>query len=129
MSGDEDTVYRFEKLLKNLDDLQGIEIPGRILSDVDTLNSISLHVFCDASKLAYTTLIYVRSETSKKEDNRNVFFGNCVREREIQLLSDPVIWNFLSGIINPAYLSWCVCNAKTLAKSHWWEDLVVKKSY
>ncbi|GFS38147.1 uncharacterized protein TNIN_57681 [Trichonephila inaurata madagascariensis] len=63
-----DIVYGFEKYL-NPDNLKEIAIPRRLIPDLDTSSSISLHVFCDASKLAYATFIYVRNETSKKEYN------------------------------------------------------------
>ncbi|GFY43321.1 uncharacterized protein TNIN_12191 [Trichonephila inaurata madagascariensis] len=53
-----------------IDDLKEIAIPRRALErlipNLDTSSSISLHVFCNASKLVYATCIYVRTETSKE---------------------------------------------------------------
>lgn len=52
---------KFEKWKNQLTDLRNIEIP-RCLGIFTLPQNLSLHVFCDASKLAYATCIFLRSK-------------------------------------------------------------------
>ncbi|XP_054714529.1 uncharacterized protein LOC129224138 [Uloborus diversus] len=56
-----DVTEKFKKWFKDLHLLKVVEIP-RYMS-IDNCVSISLHTFCDASKLSFATVIFLRSES------------------------------------------------------------------
>lgn len=52
---------KFEKWKEQLNILKTIAVPRCIIEDPETSQNSSLHVFCDASKAAYATCIFLRS--------------------------------------------------------------------
>jgi hypothetical protein len=63
-----DLANKFRKWKTGLTSLNNLKIPRRILpnNDIDFETKLSFHVFCDASKFAYATCIYLRSEVGKE---------------------------------------------------------------
>ncbi|GFU97738.1 uncharacterized protein TNCV_2532111 [Trichonephila clavipes] len=53
---------KFQKWKDQLDRLKAIAVPRCMIEDPETSQNLSLHVFCDASKAAYATCIFLRSE-------------------------------------------------------------------
>ncbi|XP_011883884.1 PREDICTED: uncharacterized protein LOC105571027, partial [Vollenhovia emeryi] len=53
---------RFTKWLEDLKELNKIRITRCILGQISESDNVSLHIFCDASKDAYATVIYIRVE-------------------------------------------------------------------
>ncbi|XP_011883862.1 PREDICTED: uncharacterized protein LOC105571005, partial [Vollenhovia emeryi] len=53
---------RFSKWLEDLKELNKIRITRCILGQISESDNVSLHIFCDASKDAYATVIYIRVE-------------------------------------------------------------------
>ncbi|XP_055948256.1 uncharacterized protein LOC129981442 [Argiope bruennichi] len=54
---------KFKRWRNQLSLLGKIAIPRCLIKDPDNAGSFSIHVFCDASKAAYATCIYLRSES------------------------------------------------------------------
>ncbi|XP_042906732.2 uncharacterized protein [Parasteatoda tepidariorum] len=52
----------FEKWQKQLSQLKDITIPRCLLDNPEGSRNLSLHIFCDASKVAYATCIFLRSQ-------------------------------------------------------------------
>ncbi|GFX31833.1 DUF5641 domain-containing protein [Trichonephila clavipes] len=52
---------KFQKWKDQLDRLKAIAVPRCMIEDPETSQNLSLHVFCDASKAAYATCIFLRS--------------------------------------------------------------------
>ncbi|KFM65604.1 hypothetical protein X975_01991, partial [Stegodyphus mimosarum] len=52
---------KFESWRNKLHNLEKVAIPRRIFADLKRISDLSLHVFCDASKSAYATRIFMRS--------------------------------------------------------------------
>ncbi|GBM82013.1 hypothetical protein AVEN_51858-1, partial [Araneus ventricosus] len=62
----EDVINKFKKWKDELHELKFLKIPRR-LSNLDlNESSLTLHTFCDASKLAYATCIFLRAEKEGK---------------------------------------------------------------
>ncbi|GBM34169.1 hypothetical protein AVEN_17973-1 [Araneus ventricosus] len=62
----EDVIKKFKKWKDELHELKFLKIPRR-LSNLDLNESnLTLHTFCDASKLAYATCIFLRAEKEGK---------------------------------------------------------------
>ncbi|GBL89301.1 hypothetical protein AVEN_225836-1 [Araneus ventricosus] len=62
----EDVIKKFKKWKDELHELKFLKIPCR-LSNLDlNESSLTLHTFCDASKLAYATCIFLRAEKEGK---------------------------------------------------------------
>ncbi|GBO33318.1 hypothetical protein AVEN_204081-1 [Araneus ventricosus] len=62
----EDVIKKFKKWKDELHELKFLKIPRR-LSNLDlNESSLTLHTFCDASKLAYATCIFLRAEKEGK---------------------------------------------------------------
>lgn len=55
---------KFKRWRNQLTLLKEIAIPRCFIKDPDDTGSLSIHVFCDASKTAYATCIYLRSESN-----------------------------------------------------------------
>ncbi|GFS51141.1 uncharacterized protein TNCV_3532521 [Trichonephila clavipes] len=53
---------KFQKWKDQLDRLKAIAVPRCMIENPETSQNLSLHVFCDASKAAYATCIFLRSE-------------------------------------------------------------------
>ncbi|GFW74593.1 integrase catalytic domain-containing protein [Trichonephila clavipes] len=53
---------KIPKRKDQLDRLKAIAVPRCMIEDPETSQNLSLHVFCDASKAAYATCIFLRSE-------------------------------------------------------------------
>ncbi|GFT60853.1 integrase catalytic domain-containing protein [Trichonephila clavipes] len=53
---------KFQKWKDQLDRLKAIAVPRCMIEDPETSQNLSLHVFCDASKAAYATCIFLKSE-------------------------------------------------------------------
>ena len=67
-----DIKRRFFNWLDNFNDLRKIEIPRCLIEETNIdSNNISIHTFCDASKLAYAAVVYVRIE---RESNVQIRF-------------------------------------------------------
>lgn len=66
---------KFEKWEKQIVKLRDISIPRCLILNVEGPCDLSLHVFCDASKIAYATCIFLRSE------NENSVFCQLVQAR------------------------------------------------
>lgn len=49
--------------MKDLKDLNKIKVPRCFLGQISESDNISLHIFCDASKVAYATVIFIRVES------------------------------------------------------------------
>ncbi|GBM27031.1 hypothetical protein AVEN_156502-1, partial [Araneus ventricosus] len=62
----EDVINKFKKWKDELQELKFLKIPRR-LSNLDlNESSLTLHTFCDASKLVYATCIFLRAEKEGK---------------------------------------------------------------
>ncbi|XP_076645562.1 uncharacterized protein LOC143355011 [Halictus rubicundus] len=55
-----DTKDRFLNWLNDLEGINIVKIPRSILGDIQDTDDVSLHTFCDASKLAYAVVVYIR---------------------------------------------------------------------
>lgn len=59
-----DIKNRFLSWVQDLDDLKNIQIPRCLLGKISEGDDVSIHTFCDASKLAYATVVFIRIENS-----------------------------------------------------------------
>ena len=75
---DLDIKKRFIKWGEELKEVNSIQIPRCILGLVDEGDNISLHVFCDASKLAYAVVIFIRIERNSEVEVKFVQAKNRV---------------------------------------------------
>ncbi|XP_024882323.1 uncharacterized protein LOC112461341 [Temnothorax curvispinosus] len=55
---------KFLKWMEDLKELNEIRIPRCFLGQISESDNVSLHVFCDASKVAYATVIFICVENS-----------------------------------------------------------------
>ncbi|XP_070518841.1 uncharacterized protein [Cardiocondyla obscurior] len=58
----DDIKIKFFKWIKDLKNLKEINIPRCFLGEISESDNISLHIFCDASKTAYASVIFIRVE-------------------------------------------------------------------
>ncbi|GFW22758.1 integrase catalytic domain-containing protein [Trichonephila clavipes] len=141
---------KFQKWKDQLDRLKAIAVPRCMIEDPETSQNLSLHVFCDASKAAYATCIFLRSENENSASCQLVQARSRVaplksisiprlellactmksenwavfvsnRVKEIRNLSNPDDWYYVPGSKNPADLPSRGCSVDVLAKSKWWE--------
>lgn len=56
---------KYEKWKNELINLQKLEIPRCLFTDSEQKADLSLHVFCDASKLAYATCVFLRCQNDR----------------------------------------------------------------
>lgn len=56
---------KFERWKKELLNLTKLEIPRCLLTDSQQVTDLTLHAFCDASKSAYATCVFLRCQTDK----------------------------------------------------------------
>ncbi|GIY24233.1 reverse transcriptase [Caerostris extrusa] len=112
-------------------------------------DSLSLHIFCYASKNAYATVIFLRSESSRlakyvvtvlslkevptyywadatvalcwiqREENWGVLVNN--RVKEIRSLSKKEYWRHIPGKLNTADIASRGCTLQHLSQYGWWE--------
>ncbi|GBN95490.1 hypothetical protein AVEN_59306-1 [Araneus ventricosus] len=62
----EDVIKKFKKWKDELHELKFLKIPRRLSNLNLNESSLTLHTFCDASKLAYATCIFLRAEKERK---------------------------------------------------------------
>lgn len=58
----DDLKNRFLKWMKDLKGLEKIKVPRCFLGQISESDNVSLHIFCDASKVAYAAVIFIRVE-------------------------------------------------------------------
>ncbi|XP_017877686.1 uncharacterized protein LOC108623602, partial [Ceratina calcarata] len=143
----DDIQKRFMQWINELRNINQIKIPRCMIGMVDETDEISLHVFVDASELAYATVIFIRIQREddvqvyfvqaitrvapavknsstvvtwiQRENNWSVFVSN--RVKEIRQLTDYRQWRHIPGHRNPADLPSRGCTVHQLLTSKWWE--------
>ncbi|XP_055940813.1 uncharacterized protein LOC129971245 [Argiope bruennichi] len=76
---------KFKRWRNQLSLLRKIAIPRRLIKDPDNAGSLSIHVFCDASKTAYATCIYLRSESKNLTSCQLVQWSNVAPLKAITI--------------------------------------------
>ncbi|GFT33261.1 integrase catalytic domain-containing protein [Trichonephila clavipes] len=96
-----------------------IRIPRLVLDSTndEVSDLIEIHIFCDASKLAYGAAAYVKIKGSSKRWKQ--FVAN--RVQEISELTDPDSWFHCSGQDNPSdFLSRGLSVDTLISNNKWW---------
>ncbi|GFU38168.1 integrase catalytic domain-containing protein [Trichonephila clavipes] len=118
-----DVTEKFKKWFKNLHLLKLVEIP-RYMSMNDCV-SISLHIFCDASKLSYATALFLRSESESQVSVQLVLAKSRIAPLKAMSIPKLELMACTIGVcltdMNPADLPSRGCSAKKLIESRWWE--------
>ncbi|GFW83666.1 DUF5641 domain-containing protein [Trichonephila clavipes] len=122
---------KFERWKEHLKCLNNLEIPRCISKELSPNSDLSLHVFCDASKAAYASCVFLRTEVggaitcqlvqarARRKENWGTFVNN--RVQEIRRLTNPEDWKHIPGILNPADLPSRGCGVVEPIASLWWE--------
>ncbi|GFU61602.1 integrase catalytic domain-containing protein [Trichonephila clavipes] len=128
----------WKKWCEELPHLRNLKLPRLVLDSTLLEDDVELHSFCDASKRAYGTAIYLRTKsrngisvklvTSKSrvaalncgnKTRRKQFVAN--RVNEITSLTDPHSWYHCAGKENPAdFLSRGLSADCLVSNSRWW---------
>ncbi|GBN37448.1 hypothetical protein AVEN_221735-1 [Araneus ventricosus] len=122
----DDLVRKFKSWYCQLYLIANIRVP-RWFSISPTTESLSVHVFCDASQKAYVTCIFLRVTQDattalcwiQQDQNWGTFVQN--RVREICSLTSPTVWRHVPGAFNAADLVSRRCSREQLLQGKWWE--------
>ncbi|XP_035217742.1 uncharacterized protein LOC118191057 [Stegodyphus dumicola] len=80
---------KFESWKNKLHNLEKITIPRRFFADFETISDLSLHVFCDASKSAYATCIFMRNCNENSVTSQVQLISGRSRVAPIKPISIP----------------------------------------